>query len=144
MRAAGVLLVACGLLAGCGGSDKDDADRTPAPKPADVAKNPEAEPGGAGDEAGHVQRVRLTVRRDRALIPRRVKVSAFLATDVAFRNRSARAQVISVTAAGAKRAVQAPPRRTVTMHVEGLRPGAYRIAVAGGGRASLVAAADTP
>jgi hypothetical protein len=49
-----------------------------------------------------------------------------------------------VTAAGAKRAVQAPPRRTVTMHLEGMRPGAYRIAVQGGGRATLLAAADTP
>jgi hypothetical protein len=141
MRAV-ALLAACGLLAGCGDADKRGSS-TPAP-PAHVAKNPEAEPGGAGDEAGNVQRVRLTVRRDRTILPRRVKVSAFLAADVAFRNRSSRSQVISVTAAGAKRAVQAPPRRTVTMHLEGLRPGAYRIAVQGGGRATLVAAADTP
>ena len=129
-------------MTGCGDAGKRGTS-TPAP-PAHVAQNPEAEPGGAGDEAGNVQRVRLTVRRDRSILPRRVKVSAFLASDLAFRNRSSRAQVIAVTAAGAKRAVQAPPRRTVTMHLEGLRPGAYRIAVQGGGRATLLAAADTP
>jgi hypothetical protein len=138
MRAV-ALLAACGLVAGCG-----DADKRGSSTPAHVAKNPEAEPGGAGDEAGNVQRVRLTVRRDRSILPRRVKVSAFLASDLAFRNRSSRAQVIAVTAAGAKRAVQVPPRRTVTMHLEGLRPGAYRIVVQGGGRATLLAAADTP
>jgi hypothetical protein len=138
MRAV-ALLAACALVAGCG-----DADKRESSTPAHVAKNPEAEPGGAGDEAGNVQRVRLAVRRDRSIVPRRVKISAFLAADVAFRNRSARPQVISVTAAGAKRAVQAPPRRTVTMHLEGMRPGAYRIAVQGGGRATLLAAADKP
>jgi hypothetical protein len=141
MRAV-ALLAACALVAGCGDADKRESS-TPAP-PAHAAKNPEAEPGGAGDEAGNVQRVRLTVRRDRSILPRRVKISAFLAADVAFRNRSTRPQVISVTAAGAKRAVQAPPRRTVTMYLEGMRPGAYRIAVQGGGRATLLAAADTP
>jgi hypothetical protein len=143
MRACAVLLVACGLAAGCGGGDKTAS--TPTPKPtASAASKPEAEPGGAGDEEAISQRVRLTVGGDRAINPRRVKVSAFLAADVVFRNRSSREQVISVTAAGTKRAVQAPPGRTVTMHLEGLRPGAYRIAVAGGGRATLVAAAEEP
>ena len=61
-----------------------------------------------------------------------------------FRNRTSREQLISVTAAGAKRAVQIGPGLTVTMHLEGLRPGSYRIEVEGGGRATLVAAPDTP
>ena len=155
MRAAAAALAACLLAAGCGDSD-ESASPTPtatpkasptafapsAPEPPEDA--PEAQPGGAGDEEAISQRVRLTVNRDRSLRPRRVEVSAFLAADLAFRNRSSRQEVISVTAAGGKRAVQAPPGRTVTMHLEGQRPGTYRIEVEGGGRATLVAAPDTP
>ena len=161
MRAAAAALAACLLAAGCGDSE-ERASQTPTPTqtPAATPKvsptafapsapeppdnGPEADPGGAGDEEAISQRVRLTVSRDRAISPRRVKVSAFLAVDAAFRNRTSREQVISLIAAGAKRAVQAPPGRTVTMHVEGLRPGVYRIAVKGGGRETLVAAADKP
>jgi hypothetical protein len=157
MRAAAAALAACLLAAGCGGSD-ERASSTPtptatpkasptafapsAPEPPEDA--PEAQPGGAGDEEAISQRVRLTVNRDRTLRPRRVEVSAFLAVDLAFRNRASREQLISVTAAGAKRGVQVGPGLTVTMHLEGLRPGAYRIEVDGGGRATLVAAADEP
>ena len=155
MRAAVAALAACLLLAGCGDSD-ERASSTPtatpkasptafapsAPEPPEDA--PEAQPGGAGDEEAISQRVRLTVNRDRTLRPRRVEVSAFLAADLVFRNRTSREQLISVTAAGAKRAVQIGPGLTVTMHLEGLRPGSYRIEVEGGGRATLVAAPDTP
>ena len=155
MRAAAAALATCLLVAGCGESD-ERASSTPtatpkasptafapsAPEPPEDA--PEAQPGGAGDEEAISQRVRLTVNRDGTLRPRRVEVSAFLAADLVFRNRSSREQLISVTAAGAKRAVQIGPGLTVTMHVEGLRPGAYRIEVDGGGRATLVAAPDTP
>ena len=157
MRARAAALAACLLAAGCGGSE-ESASQSPtptatpkasptafapsAPEPPEDA--PEAQPGGAGDEEAISQRVRLTVNRDRTLRPRRVEVSAFLAADLVFRNRSSREQLISVTAAGTKRAVQIGPGLTVTMHVEGLRPGAYRIEVDGGGRATLVAAPDTP
>ena len=155
MRAAAAALAACLLVAGCGDSD-ERASSTPtatpkasptafapsAPEPPEDA--PEAQPGGAGDEEAISQRVLLTVNRDRTLRPRRVEVSAFLAVDLVFRNRSSREQLISVTAAGAKRGVQIGPGLTVTVHLEGQRPGAYRIEVEGGGRATLVAAADTP
>ena len=156
MRAAAAVLAACLLAAGCGDSD-ESASQTPeptatpkasptafapsAPEPPEDA--PEAEPGG-GDEAGNVQRVRLTVDDERGISPRRVKVSAFLAIDLTIRNRSSREQLVSVTAGGTKRGVQAGAGLTVTMHLEGLRPGRYRVEVEEGGRATLVAAADTP
>ena len=143
MRAPAAALAACLLAAGCGGSDDRASTPTPTPSPATLTR-PEAEPGGAGDEQPIRQRARLTVGDDRALTPRRVGVQAFLAVDLAFRNRSSRKQLISVTAAGATRGVQAAAGRTVTMHLEGLRPGSYRIAVKGGGRAALIAAPDKP
>lgn len=159
MRTPVAALAACLLAAGCGGS-QERALETPAPTPTATPRasptafapsapeppenGPEAEPGGAGDEEPILQRVRLTVGDDRGLNPRRVKVNAFLAVDLAFRNRSSRKQLISVTAAGATRGVQAAPGRTVTMHLEGLRPGAYRIEVEDGGRATLVASIDEP
>jgi hypothetical protein len=153
MRAPAAALAACLLAAGCGGSSEERADSTATPSatprasptafapsaPEPPENGPEAQPGGAGDEEPILQRVRLTVGDDRGLTPREVRVDAFLAVDLAFRNRSSRTQLISVTAAGARRGVQAGPGRTVTMHLEGLRPGRYRVEVARGGRATLIA-----
>ena len=157
MRALAAALAACLLAAGCGDSG-ESASKTPtptatpeasptafapsAPEPPEDA--PEAQPGGGGDEAGNAQRVRLTVDDERRISPRRVEVSAFLAIDLAIRNRSSREQLVSVTAAGTKRGVQAGAGLTVTMQLEGLRPGRYRVEVEEGGRATLIAAADTP
>jgi hypothetical protein len=154
MRAPAATLVACALAAGCGGSPEERADatatptRTPkasptafapsAPEPPEIG--PEAQPGGAGDEEPILQRARLTVGDDGGIAPRQVEVKAFLAVDLVVRNHSPRRQLISVTAAGAKRGVEVGPRLTVTMHLEGLRPGRYRVEVAKGGRATLVAA----
>ena len=155
MRAAA--LAACLLAAGCGGSE-ECASTTPtptatpkasptafapsAPEPPEDA--PEAQPGGAGDEEAISQKVRLTVGRDRALRPRRVEVSAFLAVDLAIRNRSGRERLITVAGPGLDRGVGIGAGLTVTTHLEGLRPGGYRIEVEEGGRATLIAAADEP
>ena len=159
MRAAAAALAACLLTAGCGGSE-ERASQTPAPTPTATPKasptafapsapeppdnGPEAQPGGAGDEEAISQRVRLTVGRDRALSPRRVKVSGFLAVDLAIRNRSDGGRLISIAGPGLKRGVEIGPGLTVTTHLEGLRPGAYRIQVEGGGRATLIASIDEP
>jgi hypothetical protein len=142
MRAPAILLVACGLVAGCGDSDKS-GDSTPTP-PAHVAKNPEAEPGGAGDEAGNAQRVRLTVGRDRSIRPRRVEVTGFLAIDLAIRNRSGGGRLISIVGKGIKRGVEIGRGLTVTSHLDGLRPGTYRVQVEEGGRTKLVAVRSEP
>jgi len=159
MRAAAVALAACLLAAGCGGSDETGSTTsTPTPTatpkasptafapsaPEPPENGPEAQPGGAGDEEAISQRVRLTVDRSRALRPRRVTVSGFLAVDLVIRNRSGGERLISVIGAGATRSVQAAPGLTVTMHLEGLRPGAYQIAVEGGGRATLIVSIDEP
>ena len=155
MRAAAVALAACLLAAGCGGSD-EPASSTPtatpkasptafapsAPEPPEDA--PEAQPGGAGDEEAISQRVGMTVGRDRALSPRRVKVSGFLAVDLAIRNRSGGDRLISITGPGLQRGVEIGPGLTVTTHLEGLRPGAYRIEVEEGGRATLIVSIDEP
>ena len=161
MRAAA--LAACLLAAGCGDSE-ERASKTPTPTqtptPAATPKasptafapsapeppdnGPEAEPGGAGDEEAISQLVRLTVSRDRAIRPRRVKVSGFLAVDLSIRNRSGGGRVISITGPGLERGVEIGPGLTVTTHLEGLRPGAYRIAVDDGGRAILIASIDEP
>ena len=157
MRAAAAALAGCLLAAGCGGSE-ERASQTPTPTPTPKASptafapsapeppedGPEAQPGGAGDEEAISQQVRLTVGRDRALSPRRVKVSGFLAVDLAIRNRSGGGRLISIGGPGLKRGVEIGPGLTVTTHLEGLRPGAYRIQVEEGGRATLIASIDEP
>ena len=159
MRAAAAALAACLLAAGCGDSE-ERASQTPTPTPTATPEaaptafapsapeppdnGPEAEPGGAGDEQAISQRVRLTVSRDRAIRPRRVKVSGFLAVDLSVRNRSGGGRMISIAGPGLKRGVEIGPGLTVTTHLEGLRPGAYRIAVEEGGRATLIVSNDEP
>ena len=159
MRAAAAALAACLLAAGCGSSE-ERASQTPAPTPTATPKAsptafapsapeppedaPEAQPGGAGDEEAISQRVVLTVDRSRALRPRRVKVSGFLAVDLAIRNRSGGDRLISITGPGLQRGVEIGPGLTVTTHLEGLRPGAYRIEVEEGGRATLIVSIDEP
>jgi hypothetical protein len=143
VRAPAALLVLCGLLAGCGDSDKNGSS-TPAPTPANVAKNPEAEPGGAGDEAGNVQRVRMTVSRNRSIRPRRVEVTGFLAIDLTIRNRSGGGRLVSITGTGIRRGVEIGRGLTVTSHLDGLRPGTYRVQVEAGGRAKLVSVRSEP
>ena len=157
MRAAAAALAACLLAAGCGDSE-ERASPTPtptatpkasptafapsAPEPPD--NGPEAEPGGAGDEEAISQRVRLTIGGDRAIRPRRIKVSGFLALDLSIRNRSGGGRMISIAGPGLERGVEIGPGLTVTTHLEGLRPGAYRIAVDEGGRAMLIVSIDEP
>jgi hypothetical protein len=157
MRAAAGALAACLLAAGCGDSD-ERASPTPTPTATQTAaptafapsapeppdNGPEAEPGGAGDEEAISQRVRLTVGRGRAIRPRRIEVSAFLAIDLSIRNRSGGGRLLSIAGPGLERGVEVGPGLTVTTHLEGLRPGAYRIAVEGGGRATLVVSIDEP
>ena len=159
MRAAAAALAACLLAAGCGDSEERASPTptqtpTPTPKASPTAfapsapeppdNGPEAEPGGAGDEQAISQRVRLTVGADRAIRPRRIKVSGFLAVDLSVRNRSGGGRMISIAGPGLERGVQIGPGLTVTTHLEGLRPGAYRIAVDEGGRAMLIVSIDEP
>ena len=161
MRAAAGALAACLLGAGCGESD-ERASPTPTQTPAPTAtrtaaptafapsapeppeNGPEAEPGGAGDEEAISQRVRLTVGRDRAIRPRRIKVSGFLAIDLSIRNRSGGGRRLSIAGPELKRRVEVGPGLTVTTHLEGLHPGAYPIAVEDGGRATLIVSIDEP
>jgi hypothetical protein len=159
MRAAAAALAACLLAAGCGErASQSPPTRTPtptatpkasptafapsAPEPPD--NGPEAEPGGAGDEAGNVQRVRMTVSRNRSIRPRRVEVTGFLAIDLTIRNRSGGGRLISITGTGIKRGVEIGRGLTVTSHLDGLRPGTYRVQVEAGGRAKLVSVRSEP
>jgi hypothetical protein len=159
MRAVAAALAACLLAAGCGDSD-ESASNTPtatatatakasptafAPSAPEPPENgPEAEPGGAGDEEPISQQVRMTVDRARAIRPRRVKVSGFLAVNLAIRNRSGGERLISIAGPGLKRGLQIGAGLTVATPLEGLRPGAYRIEVEDGGRATLIASIDEP
>jgi hypothetical protein len=157
MRAAAAALAACVLAAGCGDSE-ESASRTPTPTatakasptafapsaPEPPENGPEAEPGGAGDEEPISQKVRMTVDRARAIRPRRVRVSGFLPVSLAIRNRSGGARLISIAGPGLKRGLQIGPGLTVSTALEGLRPGAYRVAVDEGGRATLIASIDEP
>jgi hypothetical protein len=137
VRAAAAALAACLLAAGCGDSD---SEQRASPTPKRSLAGPEDEPGGAGDEQPIVQRVRLTVGKGRTIRPRRVEVTALLTVGLAIRNRSGRGQLVSVTGHGLKRGLEVGPGLTVTMRLEGLRPGRYRVQVEKGSRATLVAA----
>ena len=159
MRAAAAALAASLLAAGCGErASQSPPTRTPTPTATPKASptafapsapeapdnGPEAQPGGAGDEEAIRQRVRLTVGRDRAIRPRRISLSGFLAVDLSIRNRSGGGRLLSITGPGLERGVEIGPGLTVTTHLEGLRPGAYRIAVEEGGRATLVVSIQEP
>jgi hypothetical protein len=141
MRARAALLATCLLAAGCGGSkDRAAATKTPTPPP----NGPEAQPGGAGDEAPIAQKVRFTVEDDRSIAPRQVKVHALQGIDLTLRNRSSHEQLISLAGPGLKRGLQLGPGLTVTTHLTGLHRGRFALVVEAGDHATLISSLDEP
>ena len=137
------------VLAGCGGDD--DAASTPtatststptafAPSAPEPPEDPEAQPGGAGDEEPAVTRLALVVGRG-GVTPPQVEAPAFLAIDIAVRNDTRDEQVVVVE--GSERAVSLGEGRTGHIRLAGLRPGRYRI-TARDLAATLVVKRSTP
>ena len=145
MRAPAAALAACLLVAGCGGSEERASTPTPTPTPpaAKAATQPEAEPGGAGDEQPIRQPVRLTVRDD-TITPELTKVSAFLGVELIVRNATSRTQVVTVLRAKPRRALTVRAGKTGRLRLAGLRRGRYRIQGSSGARATLVSSLDEP
>jgi hypothetical protein len=142
MRTPAAALAACLLAAGCGGSDERASTPTPTPT-ASAARQPEAQPGGAGDEQPIRQPVRLTIGDD-GITPKLVKVSAFLGVELVIRNETAREQVVTVLRARPKRAVSIGAGETGRLRFDGLRRGRYPIEGYAAGRATLVSSLDEP
>ncbi len=141
MRAPAAALAACLLAAGCGGGSKE---RTSTPTPtANAARQPEAHPGGAGDEQPIRQPVRLTVG-DHGIRPKLSKVSAFLGVELVIRNTSSREQVVTLLHARPRRAATVAAGRTGRLRLTGLRRGRYIIQGSTGARATLVSSLDEP
>ncbi len=146
MRAPAAALAACLLVAGCGGGSEERASTptpTPTPPAAKAATQPEAEPGGAGDEQPIRQPVRLTVRDD-TITPELTKVSAFLGVELIVRNATSRTQVVTVLRAKPRRALTVRAGKTGRLRLAGLRRGRYRIQGSSGARATLVSSLDEP
>jgi len=108
-----------------------------------VATQPEAEPGGAGDEQPIRQPVRLTVRDD-GITPQLVKVSAFLGVELIVRNATSRTQVVTLLRARPRRTLSVGAGKTGRLRFAGLRRGRYRIQGSSGARATLVSSLDEP
>ena len=142
MRAPAAALAACLLAAGCGGSEERASTPTPTPSPATLTQ-PEAEPGGAGDEQPIRQPVRLTVSDD-GITPKLFKVSAFLGVELIVRNTTSRTQVVTVLRARPRRALTVKAGKTGRLRFAGLRRGRYRIQGSSGARATLVSSLDEP
>jgi hypothetical protein len=137
MRAPAAALAACLLAAGCGGSEERASTPTPTPPVTAAIVEPEAEPGGAGDEQPIRQPVRLTIGDD-GIKPSLREVSAFLGVEIVVRNTTSREQVVTVLRARPRRAVTIAPGKTGRLRLAGLRRGRYRIQAATGARATLV------
>jgi hypothetical protein len=142
MRAPAAALAACLLAAGCGGAEERASTPTPPPTAA-IATQPEAEPGGAGDEQPIRQPVRLSVGDD-GIRPKLVKVSAFLGVDLIVRNATSRTQVVTVLRARPRHALSVRAGRTGRLRLAGLRRGRYTIQGSSGARATLVSSLDEP
>jgi hypothetical protein len=149
MRAPAVLLVACGLLAaGCGDSEEPAAS-TPTPTstptasptafapsaPEPPAENPEAQPGGAGDEQPARYRTRLTIGRS-GISPARVAVRGFFALEFVIRNDTRSRRRVNFEG----ETVSVPGMAAATLRHGGVRPGRHTLRAGSAGRVEVLAA----
>jgi hypothetical protein len=113
-----------------------------APSPPPSPTSGEGQAGGGGDEAAARVPVELTVGSDGTVTPPTVSVPAFLALELRVRNRTAGTLSVTMEHADPPGAFEVGAGKTGTRRLAGVRPGRYVIAVAGAGRATLVAGAE--
>jgi hypothetical protein len=121
------------------------APSAPSPPPDAPSPSPtsgEGQAGGGGDEAAARVPVELTVGSDGTVTPPTVSVPAFLALELRVRNRTAGTLSVTMEHADPPGAFEVGAGKTGTRRLAGVRPGRYVIAVAGAGRATLVAGAE--
>jgi hypothetical protein len=153
-----LVLVVAAALAGCGGGEAQTAapatpqpapsaateaptatataTATPSPTPTEAPSpgNPEAQPGGAGDEAEIRVPIELTIG-DGGITPKQVSVPAFLALELIAHNRTSRGVVVRLEGANP---LTVGPGETDRARLEGRKKGSYVIDAGAAGQALLV------